>query len=106
MGLYEERKLFERYDQPEIVLNTIIDYSHKEEINAEEKENFFRIMQGVDQLCIGGCDYHYQHATIPFLELVFQLDNLKYLDMSYLRIDPIAGSEVDLFKLSNIESQN
>lgn len=100
MGLYEEKRLFNRGDQPDDIFLTLIEYQNKEEISPEEKADFLKRMENVEQLCIGGDYYHYQHASVPFLELVFQLKNLKYLDMSYLRVN---DSAIDVIDLSNLE---
>lgn len=82
------------------MFSIILDYAHKEEITPEDRKNFLEKLANVEQLCIGGCDYHYQYATSDFIELVFQLKNLKYLDMSYLRIE---GDDIRSIEASELE---
>lgn len=54
MGLYEEKRLFNRGDQPDDIFLTLIEYQNKEEISSEEKADFLKRMENVEQLCIGG----------------------------------------------------
>ena len=100
IGLYKEKKLVERSKQQDDVFSIILDYAHKEEITPEDRKNFLEKLANVEQLCIGGCDFHYQYVTSDFIELVFQLKNLKYLDMSYLRIE---GDDIRSIEASELE---
>ena len=106
MRLYEEKKLLDRSNQLDMVFNTIIDYSHKEEISSAEKAFFLNTLNDIERLCIGGNDFHYQYVTAAFLELVFQLKNLKYLDMSYLRIDGPGIGSLNLLNLECLLARN
>lgn len=100
MGLYNNKKIIEYRDQTEGILGILSDYSYKEVINAEEKERFLKALSSVESLCIGGSYFHFRHATSAFVELVFQLKNLKYLDMSYLRIE---GDDISILGPSELE---